>query len=277
MAYITRSNLNNVIRKIDKQKLTEWVDDIYTRKINFVFSQLEKKELHLYRQLFLEPASFVKDYLEKYIKYDTMTYVDKEKPSAFHKRNNCPRLLADFDGDMIPPQIQVRGKDEVEKFRKWFKHNSQLLERPEGLFYIKLAKDFNIETCGIDTIHYKNSGVKYFGNLKVSNVNEDIDTLLLALDAWLKNDENYEIIVRYDYGINSFLYNREIGEIPSGLTEEQIKRVLKEFIDKFKTRLYDLLVLSYRIECDHDLSFDETILEQLGFKPCVECGLDYPD
>jgi len=277
MAYITRSNLNNVIKKIDKKKLSEWVDDIYVRKINFVFSQLEKKELHLYRQLFLEPASFVESYLKKYKKVDTMTYINKEKPSAFHKRKNCPRLLADFDGVMIPPQIKARGEDEIKKFRNWFKHNGQLLDRPEGLFYVKLAKDFNIDTHEMNAVHYKNSGVDYFGNLKVSNVNEDIDTLLLSLDDWLKNDENYEIIVRYDYGVNSFLYNKEIGEIHSGLTEEQIKRVLNEFIYKFKNPLHDLLVISYRIEYNRDLSFDETILEQLGFKPCVECGLDYPD
>jgi len=276
MAYITEANLLSVTRKIDKQKLSELADDIYERKINFVFSQLEKKELSLYRQLFREPASFVESYFEKYKKVDTMTYVDEGRSPAYHQFYDCSRLLSAFEGIKIPPQIMERGEDEAKKYRNWFKQNSHLLERPGDLFFVKLAADFNISIQEIEVVHYENSGVTDFNNLEVSNVNENIDALLASLADWLKDEEHYEIIVRHNFGVKSFLYNRKIESIPSDLTEEQIKRVLKEFIDKFKKPLHDLLVLSYRIEYNRDLSFDETILEQLGFKPCGECKLGIP-
>lgn len=272
MVFITQANAAGIVAKVDKATLDALVGEVYERKIHAVFSKMEEKELLLFRELFREPAAFVTEYFEKHKRTDSKQYVKEGKSPAYHRRNNCERLLSDYENYRIPPDIQARGDDEIHRFRTWFNANETLLEEKPDIFLLRLSTEFKVSLAHLDKVIYANSGPEKFVDVSLDQARKEIDRILTGIDDWCMADaKNLNIIVRYRFGEKTFLRNKPIRYNQTPYSDETVKAVLSFFYSEFKKPLHDYLVLYYKVMYNPELSFENNILDQLGFRPCSQC------
>ena len=80
------------------------------------------------------------------------------------------------------------------------------------------------------------------------------------------------VIIR-KFGKLSFLANKpdEIYGNDTGYSDDEIKKVLKPYNDKFKRPLKKYLIEYYRHIYNPQLKMEGTYLDHLGFKSCCHC------
>jgi hypothetical protein len=137
MAYITKSNANRILRKIDLSKIGEVEGDVYKKPIYFL-GKSEVKYLLLMQSLLKDPEKFAVEVYNPVINVDTFKLVfESELPPSYHENQGCERLSSKFKNFEIPFEIKVRAneqggeeleKAQVQKFRNWFKKNLELYQ-----------------------------------------------------------------------------------------------------------------------------------------------------
>ncbi len=135
MAFITKSNANRILRKIDLSKIGEIDGEVYKKPIYFL-GKSEVKYLLLMQSLLKDPEKFAIEVYKPVINVDTLRLVyESEQPPSYHENPNCERLASGFKNFEIPSEIKVRAneqggeeleKNQVQKFRNWFKQNIDL-------------------------------------------------------------------------------------------------------------------------------------------------------
>ena len=272
MVFITQANAANLACKVDKARLGEIAGEIYKRRIGSVFGPLEEKELLLIQELFRDPIDFVEEYYKKFRRVDTHQYVSEGKSPAYHLLNTCGRLLSDYENYKVPAPIIERGQSEVAKFRVWFAENKALLETSSDRFYVRLSSAFKVSITAIEKIHHANTGPELFENVDLEEIEARIERLLLKLDEWFEAGSlRADIILFHEFYRKTFLRNRSIEYNPTRFDKAVIQRVLSEFYKQFKKPLHDILITYYKVLYNPDLSFENDLLDQLGFKPCSRC------
>ena len=268
MAYITSANAKNIVRKIDATSL-DLDGNIYKRPIYF-FSKYEKNSLLAIQELLSNPKKF---FTEIYIPIkvtDTYAYVYEGQKPAYHKSSECPLLRSDYRNFEIPESIKKRGKNEINKFRNWFKQHEYLLETPD-IFAMRLNLRFGINT-NPRVINYDNSGYSEINNYSLEQVKNKIDSMIKdAGRFYYRTEKNKAILGRFSK-FTFLAYKLDpIKNNNTGYGDNEVKMFLKDYDNQFKKPLKALLFEYYRIKLNPDINLEGFLLEQLNFKQCAKC------
>ena len=123
-----------------------------------------------------------------------------------------------------------------------------------------------------EIVNYKNSGVDEIENLNLEELENEIDGLLREAGRFYYKDDKTNTILRR-FSKLTFLANKteEIYDNDTGYSDEEVKKVLKEHLTRFKYPIMDKIREWYKIKYNPELEFEGKLLEQLGFRPCSNC------
>lgn len=174
MSFITYASAKNIIRKVKISSL-ELKGNIYKRPIYF-FSKYELNSLLAIQELLNDPENFFKEIYNPMVVSDNFKYVYEGKKPAYHSFSECELLKSDYRNFEIPEAIKSKGKDDVVKFRNWFKQHEYLLAKPD-VFVMRLKLKFGIET-NPNAINFENSGYSEIHNYNLEQIEDKIDSLI---------------------------------------------------------------------------------------------------
>ncbi len=270
MAFLTKSNSLRIIASIDFKKIGNLNGHVYKKPIYF-FSQYEKNNLLGLKELLSDPENFIREFYVPIENIDSFKYVFEGGKPAYHHNHNCSRLNSNFKNFEIPEAIRERGKDEVFKFRKWFKENQYLLDKPD-VFVARVFSAFKIQV-NPKAIDYDNSGVEIIENLNLEELENRIDNYISKAGQYFNssNNEKKNVIRRFQkYTFLAYSENT-IHNNDTRFSDSAIKKFLKQYDIHFKRPIKELLIEYYRVLHNPNLKFEGSLLEQLGFKPCNSC------
>ena len=281
MAYITKSNANRILRKIDLSKIGEIEGEVYKKPIYFL-GKSEVKYLLLMQSLLKDPEKFAIEVYKPVINVDTLRLVyESEQPPSYHENHNCERLASGFKNFEIPSEIKVRAneqggeeleKSQVQKFRNWFKQNIDLYKNETASFLRKLDIDWNVQRS-INEIEKDNSGVKEIENYDLQELEREIDKIISEAGRFFINNPDKQSVLRRFQKLTFLAYSsKEIYSNDTELSDTELKDFLLKYDMSFKKPLKRLLLEYYRVKYNPELSFQGKLLEQLNFRPCSSCS-----
>lgn len=270
MAYITKSNSLRIISKIDFKKIGKLEGNVYKMPI-FCFSTYENNNLLGLRELLKNPELFVKEYYKPIESIDKLKYVYEGGKASYHSNPSCERLNSSYKNFEIPEEVREKGKDEVQRFRSWFRVNQYLIDQPD-LFVAKLQMAFGI-IISPKAIDFENSGVEEYENLNLVELEKRINKYIFEGGNYFKNAtrEKKEIISRFSKHTYLAYSNKSLTNNNTRFSEETIKKFLIQYDTHFKKPIKELLVEYYKVLYNPELKFEGQLLEQLGFKACASC------
>lgn len=276
MAYLTKSNSLKIIARIDFKQIGNLQGEVYKKPIYF-FSDYEKNNLLGLKELLKDPESFIQEFYVPIENTDNLRYVYEGGKPAYHAKPDCERLNSNYRNFEIPEEIREKGKDEVLKFRSWFKENQYLLEKPD-VFVARLQMAFGV-TMNPKAIDYENSGVEVKENLNLEELEKRINKYISDAGQYFNNadQEKKDIIRRFQKYTFLAYSNKDIQNNNTRFSDETLKKFLKQYDVHFKRPIKDLLIEYYRVLHNPDLKFEGNLLEQLGFRPCGSCHNENSD
>ncbi len=203
---------------------------------------------------------------------DSYLYIQPEKAPSYHNDPDCLALHSEFERIAIPEEIREQGKERIVKFRKWWNEHEDLrLENPKAFVArINLVFHLNIREFEVET--KSNSGIKEIENTSVAQINEAIDKKFKDLFSWAKEDcDRRKIFISFAYLSYLSSTDKPIMNNPTRYTENDIKEVLR-YVHPIKQEIIRDLQTLYVQTYNPHLSFESTLLDQLGFVPCSMCG-----
>lgn len=268
--YITKSNSERIIKKIDLKNISNLEGEVYKKPICWL-STLEKNKLLLLKALLKDPENFIEHYYVSVNSTDKLKYVYEGEKPAYHLKPDCEWLNSDYRNFEIPEEIREKGKEEILKFRSWFKQNQYLLEKPD-VFVARLQTAFGLTTVP-KAIHYRNAGIETKENLNLEELEKRIDKYLDDVEQYFNEStqEKKEIIRLFKKRTFLAYSNKSIYNNYTRFSDETIKKFLEQYDILFKIPTQELLIEYYRVLLNPDLKFEDVLLENLGFKPCEAC------
>lgn len=261
IVFITISNFLRTISPIDKKPS---IAGIYKSSLT-VLSIKERERLALIREIFINPDALKISYkynkLVRHTKRDYKFVYESSTPS-YHANEKCSRLKSNFDNYEIPQEIRDKGEKECEKYIKWFSSNVHLLEQIDGrvkFLFLRKAM-FELENDDIGDVHEINSGSTKVENTELNGIEKNIDDLIIRAIDFKRTPRNIDIII--DYGDDSNMI----------LEDKSNQEILVEW-HRLKKAIKDSLIQYYMIKYNPKLQFEDTLLEQVGFKKCTLCSV----
>ena len=304
LVYITKNNFSKIIRKIPVMDVN--LDgDLYVHSnvnLNLIFSKFEKSELLLYKMLSEDPEKFLNEvYTQISKREDTYTWVyeEKKKP-CYHGKHDCPRLHSNFENYKVPLPIKYKGietdillerlklsdlsndeqnliKTNVENYRNWWVNiGENLYKSDKDVFLMRVNMVFqpNPRITDIKEFKQENSGIEEFNNCTLSEIEKNIDDLIIAArNYYFENEKHTSILRAYSKYTYHILVKNEFPRFEEcNYSYEEIRSFLEDYNKRFKEPLKNLLKNYFRIKNNPDLKMESTILDELGFVPCGSCG-----
>lgn len=258
--FITRANEAKILSSSNYQADNDNFNELYNQSLEFILSKPELRLLKVYKNICEDPSKI----LDAYIKIETVDskiYVWEGSKPAYHFDKYCPRLNAEFTNLLIPEEVKHRGDNAIEKFRTFVKENKDLLERDETKFLNKLESRFALKNPP-KSLKFNNSGIKNIENYSLEKLKETIDSLIHEAKEF-SNKDSYtsDLIRKLGYGTHKI---KQAKELDNPLyTWHQYKVDLKNLLRQY-----------YRVKFNHELKFEKSLLEQIGFNPCEYCNDD---
>lgn len=289
MAFITKANSKRILRKINLNDIPNIEGEVYKKPIYFL-SKWETKYLLVMQYLLKEPEKFTFEIYNPVINTDTLKYIyESEQQSSYHSNQNCERLTSKFKNFEIPFEIKARVRErdikeelsekkiielerqQVEMFRAWFKENIELFNTDTEGFLKKLDIRWNIQR-NVNEIEKDNSGADAIDNLNLEELEIEIDKVISEAGRFFVNNKDKQHIIRRFQKLTFLAYKKgDIENNETELSDYELKQFLKEYDNKFKKPIKELLIQYYRIKYNPDLSFEGSLLERLNFRVCSAC------
>lgn len=175
-------------------------------------------------------------------------------PLKYHFDSSCGYLKSDYLNFTIPPEIEAKGHDEIEKFRVFAEANKHLLQGDQEKFLDSLEARFLLKNRP-QRINYTNSGQSEFSLLTLAAMEQALQAHLR--DAKEFHEANPEVRKR------TFAPRRVIDS-------PQTTDLDREWHNVYKKLLKSMLSQYYRKS--HDQSQEESFLKSLGFEACKACS-----
>jgi hypothetical protein len=162
----------------------------------------------------------------------------------------------------------------VKEFRKWFLENIDLLKTDEvETFIFKMQAKFLItREINPNSIDYSNSGSEEIINYSVQEIENQIDDILRAAGRFFCDNPALQNVIRRFQKLTFLAYvEGNIYTNDSGLNDKELKDFLRMYDAKFKKPVKELLLHYYRLLFNPDMTFSDTLLDKMGFRPCGNC------
>ena len=282
MAYITNANFRRITRelKAPRDKNFKFDDIIIWESPNgkiidknnpSIFGWWEVNDLLAFKEFCKDAKMAVNHFYRKIEKpQDSFRYIDAERCPAYHCDINCEAMHSSFHRIEIPEIIREQGQEKVKEFRTWWKNHEALREDKPDSFVAQLNLVFHTDIRDYEMEDRCNSGVHEMDdNRSVEEINDNIRRLFFELLTWAKEDKD-RLNIFLKYKRMSFLWNRDIYTELGKYSEHEIKEVLAVVHSK-KEEIIEELKKLYQRRYIPELSFQTTLLENLGFVPCYTC------
>ena len=244
--------------------------ELYKNPIYF-FSEFEKKRLLAVYELFEDSEVFFAETYKSRTSEDTLTMVYEGSTPSYHENIDCNRLRSDYENFKIPPDIKEKGKAAVNEFREWFKTVEHLYNEAPDKFVARLQMRWGI-TTNVKAINIGNSGTVKMENRTIPKIEEAIDRRIKEAGRFYyqsqKNTEILKIFSRKTY----MAYKEDIWGNNTSYSDDEVKKLLKDYDERFKKPLQQDLIHYYRVKLNPDINMEGRLLEELGFNPCRNCA-----
>ena len=277
-AYITESNFSRIARKnlIDiKDNIMDVCRRVYeSRDVSKYLNHREIRYIECKRLLLESTEECIQRHVERVEEaknntnpnaiYSPYVFVSTTPPK-YHYNRDCEFLSKDYLNFLIPPEIEVRGEKEIQRFREFANANKQLvLDEKTYLFIHRLTTQFNL-TNDISKITFTNTGVKSlaleddFG----LDVSREIDKVMSEIDKIGQTKSGELTLSRYRYMDH---WKRNQPQNSDDVT----------LLLSLKSKLVDLIVKFHlQNNAMNGFSFDEELLALIGFEKCASCGKQF--
>ena len=285
MPFITKSNLDSILKKIDYDKITVTDEGIYHKKI-FILGTREKKEILGLKLLLEDTEVFILEYYDAHISTDNLQFIYEGGAPAYHCDYQCEKLSSQYKNFRIPEIIKERAKEkggeelvekEVKRFRKWFNENRDLLDSNPQLFLNRLAATWFVDVP-LNEIERKNSGIEYVENIDLRRLGNIIDNILNAASKFYNGSTEEKKKILRRFGTAAYYHSKAGIEIDreylETLSEKEVKDFLKDYEQKIKIPLRQALKDYHRVKINPNLTFEGLLLDKLNFKKCSFCYKD---
>lgn len=254
--YLTKSSMGKLkdlyfesVHKVDEHVRKA----IYKEDLGWILSVVELKSL--YAEL-LVASSIEKLRIAgtKAQRNDGRHLFRSNGPLKYHFDSSCGYLKSDYLNFTIPPEIELKGPDEIEKFRVFAEANKHLLQDDQERFLTALEARFLLKNRP-QRIEYNNSGQSEFSLLTVEEMEQAIESHLQAAKEF--HEAHPEVRKR------TFAPRRVIASL-------QATDLDRKWHNVYKSLLKSMLSQYYRKS--HDQSQEESFLKSLGFEACKACS-----
>lgn len=278
-AYITESNFSKIARKnLDdiKDDIMDVCKRVYeSRDISKYLNHNEIKFIECKRLLLESTEECIQRYIQKVEEerknrtpkavYSPYVFVSA-KPPKYHYNRECEFLSKDYLNFLIPAEIDARGKVEIQKFRDFANANRQLIfDGKTYLFIQRLKTQFQLK-YDVSEVTLSNSGTQSLvleDSLDI-DISREIDTVLNEIDQ-LEQTPSGKIT------FNRFRY-MDYWKRNHPQSNDEVTLLLS-----LKSRLVDLIVKFHlQNNAMNGFSFDEGLLELVGFERCSACATKRP-
>jgi len=277
MAYITKSNFHQIIKKIEIDDTRDVKFDLFINKFD-LFDKYEIGYLFAIEKLYSDTENIITNFYKKIPKKeDEFKYIFEGGQPAYHLYLECEKLNSNFQNYPIPSAIKEKGEQSVINYRNWFKNNIGLLEENPTKFIEHLQAKFTLE-INLTSFTHLNSGSEEFDNLNLEDLKTRINELLTKVREYYKSasPEKQYIIDKYKKRTFLSLKDEKIRLNTEGIyTDSAIRKFLKTYYNEFKKPLKELLINYFRVKYNENLKFEGKLLESLGFKVCSICKNKY--
>ena len=266
-AFITRSNAERIVKQLN---LSDIDVNEFGKQMKFKwFNKGELRKLKAFEMLFSNPDLFLSHYVTLKPREDKNNYVFQSN-AAFHTNENCTRMHSDFNNIKIPEEIIKSGRKK--EFIQFCKDHSELHEKYPDQFRNRLKWRFNITSEIL--VHYENSGYQEIENMTLKELENSIETKIEEFNCWIGESQLNRTVIE-KYGFQSFNYKNpnlvDLKKISDTAKREDVINILKHFELNIKYPLIKFMTYSYQMKNNSSLSFESTILTELGFKQCSHC------
>ncbi|MFM7682052.1 MAG: hypothetical protein ACKO7P_04830 [Bacteroidota bacterium] len=268
-AFITRSNAERIVKKMDNKNLdiTDFANEIQFKW----FNSGELRTLKAFELFFSNPELFIsecsmlkpRDYQQEFVFKTTNS-------PAYHYYDDCERMLSNYENIRIPESIEKTGRRN--QFIEWCIKHRELREKFPDQFKFRLYINFRIKE-DVDVI-FENSGYQSFDAMTLAELEKEINKELEDTQIWLASSPIHRRVMEI-FGIQSFNYKNpkyiNLNRLKMDVSEEEVINCLRHIELEIKRPLMELFMNYYRLKENEGLSFDENILDHLGFRPCSHC------
>jgi len=275
--YITNASLKKIAKSLKNKIKNESLVDMSNELIDYdelagvvgcedireVFNNQEIKELFTMLRVTRELPKIVKevkgnkDFITQYINQQNRRFLTPVQAPAYHHEKQCKALLSNFYNIQIPEEC-LEKKEEIQAW----------VNKHKNLSFEELNKKFKMEfNCqnSLEQIERKNSGVTDFQNMTLDElVTQGIVKKYTQLRFFF-NHEFADAIRKFrympHYRLDEFLKTDKNKHIHSEIYEfHQVKKELKNMLINF-----------YITKENPDISFDQDLLDLIGFRTCIRC------
>ena len=263
--HITVANLNRITRLVAFNGVKK-LDDIYESSLRDIFSVPELNLLYIFMQA-CESLSLDRGTDAMFERFsiipqekDTKTWAYEGGKPAYHLDPKCERLSQDYLNIKLPEQVVNAGDAEIKRFRAFCRLNDKLAQDNPARFLELLEAHFFLKVS-LKNVHLKNSGISHFGEDNARLIKQQIDHLI----------DSAEVFRGRDAGTKDSIANK--GFATHKVKEAKLEgHVLHTWHNKFKEPLKVALRKYFMIKFNPALSFNDSLLEQLGFNCCQQCA-----
>jgi len=271
--YITNASLNMIAKSLKGKIAMGNIDDTVQQLINHqelsdftnvtnireIFNINEIQELYRIMLVVKDLKKIImdikgnKEIITQYINMQNRRYAFEVKAPAYHKERECKWLLSPFENVEIPERCV--DEEGAKKAKAWVrKHKSLLFEELNE----KFKKHFNCEE-GLILVERKNSGQTDF---------EDKNLVEIVSEGIVKKYRQLRFFFDHEFAdkVRNLRYMPfyKVDTILQNDKDTQTHQTVYEF-HQVKSDLKHMLINFYIAKENPDISFDEKLLDSIGF------------
>jgi|TARA_R110000850_G_scaffold183369_1_gene308899 hypothetical protein len=255
--YVTASNHNKVkkayvdlILALDEPMKNK----IYKEDLSWIFSYIEMKYLFAEVLIALNGDGYKLE--ENCITRNNRTHLFDGGAPKYHFDKECKYSKKPYTNFEIPPEIASRGKEEVEKFKKFANENKDLKDKDEREFLKKLESRFMLKNPP-KKVEYSNSGIEEFTRLSLEEMEEEIDKRIAECKSVYNSNKNIKdtTFAPKKKIVNSEIYGEDV----------------KKWHSSHKSELNEMIKIYIREREGSGFHFRKGFLDSIGFEPCRAC------
>jgi hypothetical protein len=260
--FITRDEmLENIIEDSELSSL------ISKEQFNEIFNNNDLKDFYFMKMMLKDFGTLIttiqgnKNIITDYINNQNKIYAYQVKAPAYHSNTSCQWMNKSFNNIHIPQNCLSDEKTE-QKVKEWiYTHKNLSFEEINEKFKI----EFNCKE-GLEKVSRDNSGLTDFENNEIGVIFQtEIKNKYKQLKFFLDGDFANKV-ANFRYA-SSF----KIKDILKNDNDKESHQAILDF-HTVKNMLQTIIFDFYKSKYNAELSFEDTILDSIGFNQCKGCN-----
>lgn len=253
--YLTNSSMNALTRLYTEsiQQVDEHVrKKIYKEDLAWILSKDELKWLYA-ELLMVSKIEQTRIAGKKAQRNDSGHLFKSNGAPKYHFDCSCGYLKSNYLNFTIPPEIEAKGPDEIEKFRVFAEANKHLLQGDQEKFLDSLEAQFFLKNRP-QKIEYANSGQSEFSLLTLLGMEQKLQAHLSEAKAFQEEHPEVRNLTFAPKRVIDLPWTSDLDRKWHNFYKRELKSMLRQYYRKYYGR-----------------SQQESFLKSLGFEACKAC------